>query len=281
MEPDPGSGLGGGPYSYSYSYPNPDSESIEKLTLTGLSKLADMTGRGAIGMAQLNKTTSSEAAEQKSIDRMEKWLFMTVGFTIIFKLIMVYVEFEKTIKTINSATYRKWPTGGFCTALCVSYPVLSGFFGFNSSALPSAAYISFQMDSNFINNSLVQTNPGSILDQMYEYAETNSNAGAEKIICSSWGSASQGNVSECTASCKQGTNVPGIVSSAFSMGLMSSFAHGSFMGHGAEGASKGAGMLGFALVGAAIGAATSAWGTSESNDAANAANPVCDTSGTS
>ena len=240
-----------------------------------LQKLLQLTAGGARNTFSLNKTMEAEAAAQKSINRTEKLLIITIVLTILFKLIMVYVTFEQTIKTINGASYTKWPSGGFGTAICISYPAFSGLFGFVSSALPSAAYISFQMDAAFYKNPMVQNNPGQILDEMFAYAEENSNAGAEKIICNSWAGVSGGNVGECTASCQSGGYAPGIISSAFSTGLMASFAHGSFMGHGATGAAKGGGMLGFALIGAAIGAGTSAWSTQESNAAANAANPAC------
>lgn len=242
--------------------------------LTGLQQLNKVAEGGEQNTLYLAETTILMEREQHKINEMEKWLVIVILVTIIFKCVMVYFTYRPMISIIDSATYKYWPTNGFFTALSVSYPVLSGFFGFNSSSLPSAAYISFQLDTTFSDTDMVKNNPGQILDSMYEYSQQNSKAGAQKIICDSWAGASGADVGECTAACKKTNPLPGAAASAFSTGLMASFAHGSFMGHTA-GAAKAGGMGAFFIGGALIGAATSYWGTTESNNAANAANPAC------
>lgn len=240
----------------------------------GLEQLDVVAREGAARTEDLAQTTELMAKEQQRIDHFEIGLLIVIVVTIVLKCITVFMTYEKMIKIINSATYHVWPTGGFFTALCVSYPILSGFFGFETSSLPAAAYISFQLDSTFSSSPLVSSNPGSILDQMYTYSETNKEAGAEKIICDSWGGATEANIGACTAACKGESPYPGMISSAFSTGMMGSFAHGSFMGHTTGGAKAG-GMGVFFLGAAAIGAGISYWSNKSSNDSANAANPAC------
>jgi hypothetical protein len=242
--------------------------------LTGLQQLNKVAEGGEQNTLYLAETTIMMEQEQHKINEMEKWLVIVVLVTILFKCVMVYFTYKKMIGIIDSATYKYWPTNGFYTALSVSYPVLSGFFGFDTSSLPSAAYISFQLDTTFSNTDMVKNNPGAVLDSMYEYSQQNSKAGAQKIICDSWAGESGANVGECTAACKGTNPLPGAAASAFSTGLMASFAHGSFMGH-TTGAAKAGGMGAFFIGGALLGAATSYWSTTESNNAANSANPAC------
>jgi hypothetical protein len=77
---------------------------------------------------------------------------LVIGAIVIFvvyigyKVLQVYLGYRKFISWVNNAniTPTVWPTGGFGTALCLVYPFMTGWFGFNDVYLPIAAFVTWQ-----------------------------------------------------------------------------------------------------------------------------------------
>ncbi len=133
------------------------------------------------------------------------------------KLGQVYLSFRKFIAWVNTATISPttWPSGGFGTALCIVYPFMTSWMGFNDDYLPMAAYMTwFQYGTTVLpNGSTVNDSANMCLSAMFEFAQLGGYANSSntqcsglsgndipvwEIICCGWGNAN--GIDVCQAS---------------------------------------------------------------------------------